>query len=214
MIKLKNGELSDISPFAGDPQNDAFSYAIKKMMQFILEKADSTRTYSIVQNLPDDVLDTLAVELRTMYYEETMDIETKRNIIQNTLAWYSKAGTPAAVEELVSAVFGQGKVVEWFDFKDGPRIPGTFDIETNAPATPDILEVLSTVIDRVKNVRSQIRRVVVNREMHQGATLAMRIVSTVESVVLNCEQYENKAIVNNYYAATSDASLETSIANK
>lgn len=47
------------------------------MMQFILEKADGTRTYSIIQNLPDDILDMLAVELRTMYYEETMDISVK-----------------------------------------------------------------------------------------------------------------------------------------
>lgn len=50
MINLKDGELADVSPFKGDPKNDAFSYAIKKMMQFILEKADGTRTYSIIQN--------------------------------------------------------------------------------------------------------------------------------------------------------------------
>lgn len=38
MINLKDGELADVSPFKGDPKNYAFSYAIKKMMQFILEK--------------------------------------------------------------------------------------------------------------------------------------------------------------------------------
>ena len=37
MINLKDGELADVSPFKGDPKNDAFSYAIKKMMQFIHE---------------------------------------------------------------------------------------------------------------------------------------------------------------------------------
>lgn len=104
MINLKDGELADVSPFKGDPKNDAFSYAIKKMMQFILEKADGTRTYSIIQNLPDDILDMLAVELRTMYYEETMDISVKRNIIQNTLSWYAKAGTPALLITNVSVV--------------------------------------------------------------------------------------------------------------
>lgn len=205
MINLKDGELADVSPFKGDPKNDAFSYAIKKMMQFILEKADGTRTYSIIQNLPDDILDMLAVELRTMYYEEAMDISVKRNIIQNTLSWYAKAGTPAAVEELISVVFGSGKIVEWFDFTEPPYTPGTFDIITNAPMERGIIDTLSAIIDKVKNARSQIRRVVINRDLHQGASIAMRSVAVTETVVLNYEHYANEAALNNYYAASQIA---------
>lgn len=213
MINLKDGELADVSPFKGDPKNDAFSYAIKKMMQFILEKADGTRTYSIIQNLPDDILDMLAVELRTMYYEETMDISVKRNIIQNTLSWYAKAGTPAAVEELISVVFGSGKIVEWFDFTEPPYTPGTFDIITNAPMERGIIDTLSAIIDKVKNARSQIRRVVINRDLHQGASIAMRSVAVTETVVLNYEHYANEAALNNYYAASQNATTETFVIN-
>lgn len=213
MINLKDGELADVSPFKGDPRNDAFSYAVKKMMQFILEKADGTRTYSIIQNLPDDILDMLAVELRTMYYEETMDISVKRNIIQNTLSWYAKAGTPAAVEELISVVFGSGKIVEWFDFTEPPYTPGTFDIVTNAPMERGIIDTLSAIIDRVKNARSQIRRVVINRDLHQGASIAMRSVAVTETVVLNYEHYANEAALNNYYAASQNATTETFVIN-
>ena len=213
MINLKDGERADVSPFKGDPRNDAFSYAVKKMMQFILEKADGTRTYSIIQNLPDDILDMLAVELRTMYYEETMDISVKRNIIQNTLTWYAKAGTPAEVEELFSVVFGSGKIVEWFDFTEPPYTPGTFDIVTNAPMERGIIDTLSAIIDRVKNARSQIRRVVINRDLHQGASIAMRSVAVTETVVLNYEHYANEAALNNYYAANQNATTETFVIN-
>lgn len=213
MINLKNGELTNISPFAGDPKNDAFSYAIKKMMQFVLEKADGTRTYSIIQNLPDNILDTLAVELRAMYYEETMDISVKRNIVQNTLSWYAKAGTPAAVEELISVIFGEGKVIEWFDFDEAPYTPGLFDIVTNAPMEKGIIDTLTAIIDRVKNVRSQLRRVVINRELHQGSSIAMRSVAVEECVVLNYTRYEGLAPANNFYVATQNLVNETYVVN-
>jgi len=50
-------------------------------------------------------------------------------------------------------------VVEWFDFEDGEKTPGTFEIETEAGLTTDILSEVSEKIKNVKNTRSHIRRV-------------------------------------------------------
>lgn len=214
MINLKNGGLADISPFRGEPCSEAFSYAIKKMMQFILEKADSTRTYSIIDSLPDEILDLLAIELRTMYYDENLDIEIKRNIIKNTLAWYAKAGTPAAVEELIQVIFGDGKTIEWFDFAEPPYTPGTFDIITNASLTADRMESMLGIIDRVKNSRSHLRRIVIERELHSGVAIALRAVSAEESVALNLVEGDGVINSENYIAGQGLVSVSSDSGNQ
>lgn len=214
MINLKDGGLADISPFRGEPCSEAFSCAIKKMMQFILEKADSTRTYSIIDSLPDEILDLLAIELRTMYYDENLDIETKRNIIKNTLAWYAKAGTPAAVEELIQVIFGNGKTIEWFDFTEPPYTPGTFDIVTNASLTANSMESMLGIIDRVKNSRSHLRRIVVERELHSGVTIALWAVSTEESVALNFVEGDGEINSESYIAGQGLVSVSSDSSNQ
>jgi hypothetical protein len=62
------------------------------------------------------------------------------------------------------AVFGQGEVVEWFDFEEEPKTPGTFDIVTNARMTEDISERFLSIIQRVKNTRSHLRNISINRD--------------------------------------------------
>lgn len=96
--------------------------------------------FSDIDKLDEKTLDYFAVEQRAMYYSQTLPIEQKKAIIKNTLNWYTKAGTPAAVSEMVDVVLGGGKVVEWFDFDEPPYTPGTFDIVTSALMTSDIPE--------------------------------------------------------------------------
>lgn len=167
MIKLYNGQITDILPemIAADIGTKCLSFAIQKEHQRILDLADRTRTIVVIHQLPEQILDVLAVELRTPYYREDMDIETKRNIIAHTLVWHTKAGTPAAVAELIETIFGEGDVVEWFDYDEPPFTPGTFDIITNARMTKEITEQFLAIIQRVKNARSHIRRVLIERRM-------------------------------------------------
>lgn len=120
--------------------------------------------YHFIDSAPESVLDLLAVELRSLYYSDTLSINKKREIVKNTLRWHAQAGTPGAVAEMIKIVFGEGEVVEWPDFDEPPYTPGTFDIVTNARLTPDILEYFISIIDRVKNVRSHLRRILIKRE--------------------------------------------------
>ena len=114
-----------------------------------------------------------------MYYSQTLPIEQKKAIIKNTLNWYTKAGTPAAVSEMVDVVLGGGKVVEWFDFDEPPYTPGTFDIVTSALMTSDIMEELTGLVQKVKNVRSHVRRVIVERNIPSGMNACIWMFSTM-----------------------------------
>ena len=166
MIKLPDGELLDLLPAAMKADIDmvCLSYAIKEVTKELLQTLEYTRTQSFIDGLPEKILDVLAIETNAMYYDEELPIESKRSIIRASMsAWFARAGTPAAVEELVQAVFGEGEVIEWFDFTEGDATPGLFDIVTNATLTEDLLESFVRMIRRVKNERSHLRRVLVDR---------------------------------------------------
>ena len=141
-------------------EQKCLSFALKNQIQKIIEKANATRTQSGIDQIPEKVLDILAVELRAPYYREEMNIDIKRNIIKNTMLWSIQAGTPAAVEELARTVFGEGTVREWFEY--GGK-PGTFRVETNAIMTEDIYSRFGEMIRRVKNVRSHLETISIHR---------------------------------------------------
>ena len=167
MIKLQEGELLDLLPSSlkNDTGMICLSYALKMAMKRLLAYERSAMTQNFVDSLPEKILDVLAVELRSPYYLDSMEISVKREIIKNTLIWHTKAGTASAVSEMIGIVFGEGSVVEWPDFDEPPYTPGTFDIVTNAQMTEDITEFFMAVIERVKNERSHVRRVLIHREM-------------------------------------------------
>lgn len=176
MTNLYDGTLADLlqNQLKHNPEVEALSYAVLQETRRIMDEAKQTRTISMIDELPEEILDVLAVELRGPYYREELPIERKREIIKNSLAWYAKAGTPAAIAEMAAAIFGSGDVVEWFDFdpNHGVGVPGEFDIETGAaiqdPET--YMEEILAVIGRVKNVRSHLRQVHFLRYVHTSQT--------------------------------------------
>ena len=167
MINFSDGELLDLLPaqMKGDTDMICLSHALRIVAQTVLDKAAETQTQCFIDHLPEHIVDVMAVELNAMYYDQSLSLATKRAIVKASFsAWYAKAGTPAAVEELVQSVFGEGYVVEWYDFEGAERIPGTFDIITTEPLTEDILVYFSRLVNRVKNERSHLRRVLVIRK--------------------------------------------------
>lgn len=153
MISLYDSQITDVLPISIKdlPEVQAISYAISNMNKRLINFSKKVALYNAIDILDDCILDILAVELRTQYYDENLDIVIKRKLIKNTLVWYMKAGTPSAVEELVEAVFGTGEVEEWFDFNGDPY---TFRVTTNAKLDPEGIEKFFKMINKVKNTRS------------------------------------------------------------
>lgn len=191
MTDLYNGKITDLlqndSEYNVEVQALAYALALEKKR--IMDEADKTRTLAMIEDLPDEILDVLAVELRSPYYTEDMTIEQKKDVITNSLVWYYRAGTPAAVSEMAAAVFGSGQVVEWFDFdpNDGEIIPGEFDIETGAEIQDpqQFMPVIQRIINRVKNTRSHLRSV-----------RFLRIIHTPETPKILPQHYTVKTITN------------------
>lgn len=205
MISFTEGGLIDVWPDKESPQIQALSYAMQQAMIRVKSYADQAMCYSMVDDLPEDILDYFAVEMRAMYYEQNLSIEQKREIVKNTLKWYTYAGTPATVADMVTVVFGKGEIQEWFDYTDPPFTPGTFDIITSARLTPDIIDQLASMIKKAKNVRSHIRGVVIVRDIHSDAHVAIHQVAVQESTVLNIIREDKEAGQATYVAAVAGA---------
>lgn len=175
MIDLRECLTLRLMPevFRNDPKIQAASYALQQTAKMLIEKIDNAAVYASIDILPDEILDLLAVELRSQYYDPAMEVEKKREIIRKTLAWFYHAGTLKTVKELTNFLFGENIVTEWFEY-DGR--PYTFRLEIMG------LDVLITdkgmadfiaALQKVKNTRSLLECITFHRridgELFSGA---------------------------------------------
>ena len=109
MIDLKDSLMTDILPgHLETAEVKALAYAVGQQIRQLCSYADKSRTYAALASAPDTVLDALAAELRTPAYDETLPVETKRELVASTLTFYTHLGTPAALEQLISILFANG----------------------------------------------------------------------------------------------------------
>ncbi len=150
MISLYESKLESILPgyFKNEIYAQAFCHAVDKQVQKILDRCKKIGIWSNLAEADESILDYLSAELRTQYYTNDLEVEVKRNLIANTLVWYQKAGTIKAIEELITAIFGEGQVHEWHEYEGKPH---HFKISTPNPnITGDTLEEFNNIISRIK----------------------------------------------------------------
>lgn len=167
MIKLKDCSTMQLLPEAirEDPCVQAAAYALSKTAAMLMEKIDRTSVYAAVDIMPEEIVDLLAEEFRAQYYDTTLEVETKRKAVKKALLWYEKAGTLKTVKELTELVFGENVISEWFEH-DGR--PYTFWLEVmalDAWMTDKKMEDFYAALQKVKNTRSLLDRIIFHRRM-------------------------------------------------
>ena len=203
MIKLQDSNIIDILPvaFTSDAKNIALGYALQGAMRRLLEYSRTTSVYAAIDAADDDVLDMLAAELDTQYYDVLLDVEAKRKLVKNTLIWYGKAGTPAAVEELITSVFGEGRVEEWFDYGGEPFY---FKVYTNATFTEDMISKFDDMLEKVKNTRSKLETVVGEKTLRQNTSVLIGTDQIIVAPVIFQEIVNEKTLRQNTHALIGD----------
>lgn len=186
MIKLSGSRFTDIMPenLAEQTEIQALAYAVGRQVEKLLAYADGARTYAAIYAVPEKVLDLLAVELRTPYYDENFSLPTKRALIQETILFYTQMGTPAATEKIVSSIFGRGYIKEWFEYNGEPHHFRV--IVENMEAVEKLLGEFLNVLRAVKRLSSWLDSVTVlqRHEHHLYTGFAVRVGRIVS---LGCE---------------------------
>ena len=180
MINLKDVTALDILPdfLCEDDKIKATSYAMNQTVEMILNWIDRTSGYALVDELPEEIVDLLALEFRAQYYDTAANVEEKRGAVKKALLWYRKAGTKSAVQELCKFIFGESTVLEWFDYSGRPY---TFKIEIlEENRLIDTLGINNFIkaVKNVKNTRSLLEAIIFHRKadvtVHAGAAATSR----------------------------------------
>ena len=79
----------------------------------------------------------------------------------------------------------RGMRAQWFEFTEGDTSPGLFDIVTNAPLSEDILEYFNRMLRRVKNERSHLRQVRIEKNVRASPRVGCGAYSYVILTISN-----------------------------
>ena len=159
MVSYFDGQITDILPenIAKKPEVQALSYALQQGCRLLYKYSQRLYIYSDLDVQPEEVIDLMAAELRTQYYGVGLDIEKKKQLVRNTLTWYMTAGTPAAIEGLLSTVFGWGRIEEWFEYNGRPFY---FRPVIGIEAGQEEVNIFLKYLKLVKNARSWLDAIV------------------------------------------------------
>lgn len=175
MINLFDSMISDFLPLT--PANEAhvksIAYAVHCQLQQIKLFSMQMQVMCMLDNVPENVLDMLAVEFKTQYYSSDLEVERKRELVKNTFIWYMTAGTRSSLSEAVTSVFSDAEIHEWKETGDDPF---TFTVETTAQIQEDKYKAFDLLIETMKNARSLFKKLRVQREvdfnLYQGIAIS------------------------------------------
>ena len=132
----------------------ALAYAVGRQIEKLCAYADNTRIYAALASLPEKTLDYLAVELRTPAYNENFSIGVKRALIESTLTFYVRMGTPTACNKIIETIFGTGYIEEWYSYGGQPHHFRAYVGQDGGPIDPSDLEEFRRVLSSVKRLSS------------------------------------------------------------
>ena len=155
MIEMETAFLRDVMP-----QNlledvgvrnaaDAIDTELKKISVLYIECLLISR----IDELPSDIINILARQWHVDFYDDTLPIETRRNLVKQSIAWHRIKGTKAAMEAVIRTAFNTGRVTEWFEYGGDPYHFKVDIIGAPLLDAKDIERVLQAIYT-TKNTRS------------------------------------------------------------
>ena len=156
---MKVSELEFVRLLPAFMRDDEAAIALSKAMNRLIgepsKRLKTLRVWDNIDNLNEAECDELAWELDVDWYDSTgMSLEEKRATLKIAQQIKRKRGTKWAVERLISAYFGEGYVMEWYEMYGTPY---TFvALTTNAHITAQNYEKFVEAVKAAKNVRSHL----------------------------------------------------------
>ena len=162
MMDLQNIDLLSLqtSYMKQDATIQALCAALTPQFQEIANDINDCFLLPNVDALAEAVLDELAWQMHIDWYDSTVDIAVKRQLIKDSIRIHRYRGTPYAVEELIKTFFGDGYVQEWFEYGGEP---GMFKVITsNASVTSDLAVQFIKVLDSVKRKSAHLEEIIIS----------------------------------------------------
>lgn len=153
-MKLSNLEFIKLLPqfMREDGAVIGLAEGLDSIIPSLSESMKSLTTWDNIDGLSENELDDLAVELNILWYDTGATLDTKRDLVKNSMEVYRHLGTKWAVESVIHSYFGDGYIAEWFEY-DGE--PGHFRVySTNPSLTNEKLLEFLNLLEKVKRASS------------------------------------------------------------
>lgn len=167
-MKLSELDLQEFLPawMRTDENAKALAYAVERQLERLISQFGALVIYASIGTQSDAILDELGWQFNIPEYSSSLPIATKRALIQTAILTHKQRGTVAAVERVVSDIFGDGWVEEWFDYEGDPY---HFRVHTsNVSAGDEEAAYFDSVVKSTQNVRSYLEAVIIESVMEMG----------------------------------------------
>lgn len=154
MNKIYDADLIGTLPFSisQDEEVERVAKVVETNLNLAAKCIPLVAVYARIDELPEEILDSLAWQFHMDIYDDGADIETKRNSVKTAIQYHRYKGTMWAVQEAAGAVSKNAEVKEWFDYGGEPY---HFKAVAEKPiATVEELRSLIQAMMDAKNVRS------------------------------------------------------------
>lgn len=171
MINLNNVSLLDLLPesIRDDENVKAAALAVDSKLAEIRSR---TNEISFFRRLYDGTIteqeaDERAAMYHVDFYDVTLPLTQKIELIKNSFIFHRTKGTPGAVEDLIKILFGDGEVEEWWQYGGEP---GHFQVVTTNPqVTTERTNEFLRAVNSIKRLSAWLDQVLIR--MHATETM-------------------------------------------
>jgi phage tail P2-like protein len=173
MINIDMASFSLVHLLPDSLKNDENKALAEAMTEVFKRVYQESEHLDPTKPIPVHLLDTVALEEHVDFYDPSLTVEQKRQLIDRSYFFHRQKGTPAAVEQLIEIVFGEGKVVEWFEYG---ALPGYFKVVTsNTAVTNELAAQFIRALDSVNRESAWLEKVEITQveqmSLYVGAVL-------------------------------------------
>lgn len=147
-----------------DPAMEAFARIASDELEARVPETELPNIYNHIDELPEEILDALAVDLKVDWYNYNFGLEAKRELIKSSPYVHRFLGTPAAVNRMLSSVYPGSYIEEWFNYGGEPHHFQVV-IETKAAREPANADDILRAVRMVKRLSSHLDGIVYQCDM-------------------------------------------------
>lgn len=208
MINILDVKLSDLLPSSFDTVEIKALNNVVTFSLYLLQKYIDNANFTVnIDNVSEKIIDYLACEYRTPYYDEALDLKTKRNLVKSTMLTYQKIGTTNIIKEYLNTLNEETDVAEWYDYDGQPYNFKIFlDISENREVDEKLLTDIKNKIEKIKNVRSSLEAIEILNSSNYDKKLSCSIAAGVQ-----IETNIGTAIINDDFSGTTFIALDDCI---
>jgi len=182
---LRTSKLIETCPpsISYDAQVQCAAAAFDFQFYSVIDDTGAVAFIPNIMGLTDSKLvDILAWQFHVDYYDETLDLELRKKLVQLSIQWHKTKGTVALIEEVLNTFWPGGAwLEEWYQYKDPfpPNYPTTgwhdrykFRVIINEDVIDEEAEILALkLIDLYKPI-SRWREAVIRPKPTSGTLYA------------------------------------------